>query len=184
MKTDTFIQNSLGKDISENLGYTLCQWQSFIKGITTDPHTVSIFIKLNTPKSFFPFPLSSTIWCRCQMRTTEDIIISPPLFCNCFKPVVSIVLNSLLFYMCHYIHTNVIWNQIYLFNKFQQEVHIHNWDHLLLNHALSVFGITQFFTQDKRYRGALPPLMNQQASFELLKNTLKTWQSKWILLML
>lgn len=53
MKTDTFIQNSLGKDISENLGYTLCQWQSFIKGITTDPHTVSIFIKLNTPKSFF-----------------------------------------------------------------------------------------------------------------------------------
>lgn len=118
------------------------------------------------------------------MRTTEDIIISLPLFCNCFKPVVSIVLNSLLFYMCHYIHTNVIWNQIYLFNKFQQEVHIHNWDHLLLNHALSVFGITQFFTQDKRYRGALPPLMNQQASFELLKNTLKTWQSKWILLML
>lgn len=35
-------------------------------------------------------------------------------------------LSSLLFYMCHYIHTNVIWNQIYLFNKFQQEVHINN----------------------------------------------------------
>lgn len=184
MKTDTFIQNSWGKDISENLGYTLCQWQSFIKGITTDPHTVSIFIKLNTPKSFFSFSFVFYNLMQVPNENNRRHHNLPATFCNCFKPVVSIVLNSLLFYMCHYIHTNVIWNQIYLFNKFQQEVHIHNWDHLLLNHALSVFGITQFFTQDKRYRGALPPLMNQQASFELLKNTLKTWQSKWILLML